>query len=359
MLVASATVAVALTRSDGGDAQTAPPTTTTTAVPLPTTTTTAPRDPRRGNGQPVTFAFGGDVHFEGALRSKLAADPATVLAPIAPVLSSADLAMVNLESAITEGGTAAVKEWTFRTPANALDALRAAGVDVVTEANNHGLDFGAQGLVDSLAARVAKQFPVVGIGANATEAYTPFVTEAKGQRIAMFGATDVIDGEFVTSWTATDAQGGLASTKGDAQARMVAAIQAVRPLVDTVVVFVHWGVEQMDCPTPRQQELAQALTDAGADIVVGSHAHHLQGGGRFNTSFVDYGLGNFVFYNEAGEFGRSGVLTVTATGRDIDSYQWTPARIQGGVATPLPPGAGADAEVAHWNDLRSCTALAP
>lgn len=333
-----------------------PPTSTTSTAP---TTTTTLRDPRRGNGQPVTFAFGGDVHFEGALRVKLAADPSTVLATIAPVLSSADLAMVNLESAITEANTPLVKEWTFRTPANALDALRAAGVDVATEANNHGIDFGPQGLADSLAARAAKQYPVIGIGANATEAYAPYRAEIKGQRIAVFGATDVMGEEHVASWTATDTQGGLASTKYDAQTRMVAAIQAVRPEVDTVVVLLHWGIERQDCPSQRQQELAQALTDAGADIVVGSHAHHLQGGGRFNTSFVDYGLGNFVFFNETGEYGRTGVLVVTATGRDIDSYQWVPARIRSGVATPVPAGPDADAELAHWNELRSCTGLVP
>jgi poly-gamma-glutamate synthesis protein (capsule biosynthesis protein) len=333
-----------------------PPASTTSTAP---TTTTTLRDPRRGNGQPITFAFGGDVHFEGALRTKLGADPATVLAPIAPVLSLTDIAMVNLESAITEGGVAQVKEFTFRTPANSLDALRAAGIDVATEANNHGLDYGPQGLADSLAARTEKQFPVIGIGANATEAYAPYRVDVKGQRIAVFGATDVLGEEHVAPWTATDTQGGLASTKYDAEARMVAAIQAIRPEVDTVVVYLHWGVERTDCPSPRQQTLAQVLTDAGADIVVGSHAHHLLGGGRFNTSFVDYGLGNFVFYNETGEYGRTGVLTVTATGRDIDAYQWTPARIRSGVATPVPPGPDADAELAHWNELRACTGLAP
>ena len=79
----------------------------------------------------------------------------------------------------------------------------------------------------------------------------------------------------------------------------------------------------------------------------------------FNRAFVDYGLGNFVFFNEEGEYGRSGVLQVTATGRHIDSYAWVPARIRDGVATPLGPGADADAELAHWNELRACTGLAP
>jgi poly-gamma-glutamate synthesis protein (capsule biosynthesis protein) len=151
----------------------------------------------------------------------------------------------------------------------------------------------------------------------------------------------------------------MASTKLESLDRMAATVAAWRSQSDTIVVFLHWGVERTDCPTDRQREVAQVLTDAGADIVIGSHAHHLQGGGRFNTAFVDYGLGNFVFYNEQGEYGRSGVLVVTVTGRDIDSYQWVPARIHGGVATPVPAGPEADAEVAHWNELRACSGLAP
>jgi poly-gamma-glutamate synthesis protein (capsule biosynthesis protein) len=349
--------AYSLTRNDDRPRVAAKPHATTTT--LPPTSTTVARDPRRGNGAAVTIAFGGDVHFEGAIRSKLLADPNTVLLPIQPVLSATDIAMVNLESAITEGGVVQPKDFNFRAPATALDALRAGGIDVATEANNHGEDYGPQGLADTLAARAAKQFPVVGIGANATEAYTPFRVDVKGQRIAIFGATDVLDSNYINAWSATDVQGGLATTKEAGQDRMVAAIAAWRPQVDTIVVYLHWGVQHEGCATPRQQELAGILASAGADIIVGAHAHVLLGAGHLGTAFVDYGLGNFVFYNETGEYGRSGVLSVSITGRDVDSYQWIPARIRGGVATPLPPGPDADAELAHWNDLRACTNLTP
>jgi poly-gamma-glutamate synthesis protein (capsule biosynthesis protein) len=347
-----------VTRSDEPSRVAAPDAPRSTTSTGPTTTTTI-RDPRRGNGEPVTLAFGGDVHFEGALRSKLVADPAAVLAPIAPTLSAADVAIVNLETAITEGGAPVPKKRNFRTPAVALDAMRAAGVDAVSVANNHGLDFGPEGLADTLAAAAEKQFPVLGIGNNWNEAFTPYRVDVRGQRITIFAATDVIDSPYETTWDATEAEPGLASTKDDGLARMAANVALARTDSDTVVVFLHWGVERENCPSDRQREVAQALTDAGADIVVGSHAHHLQGGGRFNTAFVDYGLGNFVFYNEQGEYGRTGVLMITATGRDVDSYQWVPARITGGVATPIPPGPEADSELAHWNELRACTGLAP
>ena len=358
VVVVAAVGALALSGSNDSGVSATPrkPKVTTTTLP-PTTTTT--RDPRRGNGTAVTFAFAGDMHFEGVLRTKLASDPAGMFAPIAPVLSSVDIAVVNLESAITEQNTPIPKQFNFKSPPAGLLAFQAAGIDVVNQANNHSIDFGEPGLADTLAAKAASPIPVIGVGANANDAYTPFTTEVRGQRIAIFGATDVMGEEHVAPWTATDAKPGIASTKYESEARMIASIQFIRPAVDTVVVFLHWGVERIGCATDRQKALARALVDAGADIVVGSHAHQLEGAGRLGTAFVGYGLGNFAFYNETGEYGRTGVLKVTITGRDTDAYEWVPARIRGGIPTPLAPGAEYDAEVAHWNELRACTDLTP
>lgn len=324
-------------------------TTTTTAAPSTTTTTAPP--------QPVTFAFAGDVHFEGVLRSRLAEDPAGLLAPIAPVLEQADLAVANLETAITDRGTAATKEYTFRAPATAFTALASAGVDVVNLANNHGVDYGPEGLADTLFAAGSTQMPLIGAGTDTTAAYTPYRTEIAGQRIAVFGATQVLDGNLIDAWTATDSQSGLAYARPADQ--LVAAITAARPDTDTLVVFLHWGTEGETCPTDRQTELADQLVAAGADIVVGSHAHRLQGGGRLGEALVDYGLGNFVFYAPDGSAGaETGVLLVTATGRTIDSYEWVPATIRSGVPTPLE---GEDAAQAQqdWAALRDCAGLNP
>jgi hypothetical protein len=353
--VGVALVIAAIAQSDDSGPEAQPSASTTSRLPPTTTTTTRPR---RGSGQPVTFAFGGDVHFEGGIRSKLDSDPGGMFAPIAPELMAVDVAVVNLETAITERGRPEAKEFNFRAPARALDALKAAGVDVVTMANNHGIDYGPDGLADSLAAKAAAPVGVVGIGANATEAYAPWRTEVHGQRIAVIGASDVIDGALIPRWTATDAQAGIASAKGSDQLRLVGAVMAARTDSDTVVVDVHWGEEGTECPTPRQEELAQSLVDAGADIVVGSHSHRVETAGRLGAALVDYGLGNFVFYNESGTSGVSGVLAVTATGRDIDAYAWKPARIRGGIPTPL-TGPAADQDIAAFDARRTCTNLTP
>ena len=318
-----------------------------------TSTTTTTVRPVRGS---VTLAFGGDVHFEGVLRAKLAADPDHVLDAIAPVLRAADIAMVNLETAITERGVPQPKQYTFRAPPSALQALHAAGVDVATMANNHGVDFGAVGLADSLAAIHTSGFPVVGIGADAAHAYAPHRVTVHGQRIAIIGATQVIDGALIPTWTATATNGGVASAKN--VERLVAAVRAVRSVSDTVVVYLHWGIEGSTCPSSNQRLLAHVLVLAGADVVVGSHAHRLLGAGHLGRAFVDYGLGNFAFYTSGGSGAQTGVLTVTVTGRHVDGYAWSPAVIDGGTPRPL-VSSDAAAATANWVARRACTDLVP
>lgn len=306
--------------------------------------------------KPFTISFGGDVHFEGGLRNRLG-NPRNALGPIARVLSASDLAMVNLETAITTGGTPAPgKQFTFRAPATAFTALKAAGVDVVSMANNHGMDYMQTGLQDSLAAIKASRFPVVGIGKNAAEAYRPFRKTVNGNKVAIIGATQVLDAEFIQSWTATQTQGGLASAKNEE--RLLQAVRNARKTSDTVIVHLHWGTEMQKCPNQAQLSLAPKLVKAGADVVVGGHAHILLGAGYLENSYISYGLGNFVFYNHtAGTTGRTGVLTLTIDGRKVLKDKWTPAEIQGGIPIPL-RGQAAEQATAGWKSLRSCSGLA-
>jgi Bacterial capsule synthesis protein PGA_cap len=343
--------------------------TTTTPLASAATTTAAPRGPR-GSGQAVTFAFGGDVQFPDQLDTdpgdvssgtplaeQLLASPAHVLDPIAPVLSGADLAMVNLETAITtRGEPVAGKNYHFRSPPASFTALRAAGVDVVNMANNHALDYGPVGMQDTFDAIKSSHFPVVGLGHDATEAYRPYRTVIKGQRIAILSALDWLEPDLVDAWSATDTQPGVAFSID--RTRLVAAVQAVRPEVDTLVVFLHWGTEETSCASSEQQDLAATLLAAGADIVVGSHAHRVFGAGHVGPALVAYGLGNFVYWREDGESGRSGVLLVTATGREVDDYSWVPARITHGIPVPQ-TGDAAAADVADWESRRDCSGLSP
>ncbi len=319
-------------------------------------------DPRleaewEGDGQAVTFAFGGDVHFPSGtnLGDRLAADPTTALGPTVPaLLSGADLTMVNFESAMTDGTCPdpQPKEYDFFAPSTALDAFRGAGITLVTETNNHGLDCGLPGLQQALSARSAAGYPVLGIGQDASQAFTPYETTIHGQRIAIVAATQVIDSDLQSAWTATSTQPGLASAYDVSD--LLATVEAVRRVSDTVIVYLHWGTELDACPNPLQEPLAKALVAAGADIVVGTHAHVLLGGGYLGSAYVDYGLGNFAFYDNSPPEDASGSLVITATGRRIDAVDWRPALIQDDLPQPL-TGSAAAAATAAWDSARSCT----
>jgi poly-gamma-glutamate capsule biosynthesis protein CapA/YwtB (metallophosphatase superfamily) len=317
---------------------------------------TAGGEATRSADKPVVLAFGGDVHFEGRIESELRATPRLLLTSIAPVLRRADIAVVNLETAVTNGGTATPKEYTFRAPPSAFAALAAGGVDVASMANNHGMDFGEVGLRDSLAAAKRYRFPVIGIGLNDAQAYRPYRATVNGRRIAVIGATQVLDDHLISAWTAGPGKPGLASAKD--VPRLVRAVRRARASADTVVVFLHWGIELQQCPSSDQRELARQLVAAGADVVVGGHAHRLQGAGRLGEALVGFGLGNFVWYGTSELSTQTGVLLVTIDRRKIVSYAWEPARIVGGTPRPL-SGAQRRAEIASWKSLRRCTGLRP
>jgi Bacterial capsule synthesis protein PGA_cap len=322
--------------------------------PVPSPVAPAP-SPAPAPARPITLAFAGDIHFEGS--SERALDG---FGPITADLRHADLTMANLETAITTRGTATPgKAFTFRAPPSAFSALRDAGIDVVTMANNHGEDYGPVGLQDTLAAIASSHFPTVGIGRDEAAAYRPYVATVKGVRVAIVGATDVLDGNLITAWTASGHQPGVASAIGESRERLVREVEHARREADVVVVYLHWGVETVTCPTSEQESLEHAMLAAGADIVVGAHAHVQLAGGWQRHSYVDFGLGNFVFYAAGGVTAetRSGVLTLTVKGRDVTKAHWSPALIEAGLPAPLTGDEAADGQ-AQWQSLRQCSPLA-
>ncbi|TQN28739.1 poly-gamma-glutamate synthesis protein (capsule biosynthesis protein) [Haloactinospora alba] len=306
---------------------------------------------KSGEAQPVTVAFGGDVHFEGELRQRLDSDPTSALSPVGDAFSDADIAMVNLETAVTEGGTPAPdKQFRFRAPASAFDALDAANADLATVANNHGMDYGADGLRDTLDNAEDAGFPVVGAGESAEEAYSPHVVETNGTSVAFIGATDVLNTNLIDAWTAKEDSAGLASAKGEQRQRLVSAVSSAAEEADHVVTYLHWGAEGDHCPRQHAPGLARELVGAGADAVVGGHAHVLSPGGYIDDSYVHYGLGNFAFYNYQGPTAESGVLTLTLDQGEVTGDSWQPARIEGGVPRPYEGAAAEDART-EWRNL--------
>jgi len=303
----------------------------------------------------ITLAFAGDVHFTGRTASLLD-DPATAFgSSISAVLSAADVAMVNLETAVTTRGTPEPKRFHFRAPPTAYEAVKAAGVDVVSIANNHALDYGRVGLADTLTAAKAAGMPAIGAGADAAEAYSPWITEVRGTRIAFLAFSQVQ--ELWTRWRATETESGIAMTRD--LPRAVAAVKAARQAADVVVVYVHWGLEGNSCPPGEARTFASEMAEAGADMVVGTHAHLLLGDGWLGNTFVQYGLGNFLWWRNDAYSNDTGVLQVTLHGSRIVKTEFVPAFISRTTGQPeVVTGAEKERILQKYEKLRPCTRLA-
>ena len=294
-----------------GCAAPAPP----AAAPTPSATSAAPtthptprRPPavsRQAVGRAVTIVIGGDVDLDRTTRAAIARDG--VDAPwvgIAPLLRSADIAVVNLECAVSRQGRPEPKSYTFRGDPAAVAGAKHAGVDVVSLANNHTLDFGRAALLDTIAAVRAQGIRPVGGGRNLAEAQEAAVLTVHGRRIAFVGMTGIVPAPH---WRATATSPGLAD---DNSARITAQVRRAKSRADIVVAFFHWGVEYTYQASSRQRRAARAAISAGASIVVGAHPHVLQPVEEVDGALVAWSLGNLVFKSRLPSR-RTAMLSVT------------------------------------------------
>ena len=360
-IAACTTTAVSPTAPEGSTPE--PPSASTTSQVIPQAA-----DPRL---RPVRIAVAGDIHFEGVLADRLR-DPATALAPAAAALAAADLAIVNLETSVGTGGAPEPgKRYTFSTGPAAFTALSEAGVDVASMANNHALDFGRSRLPSTLrgvraAATTDPALAVIGIGRDEDEAFAPALTRIDDTTVATLAAS-LADQDPTADptgdWAARGARPGIADATDPS--RLLEEVRRSDGAADVVVVYLHWGIQGESCPSRDQRSIATRLITAGADVVVGTHAHQLQGDGRLGRGYVAYGLGNFAWYSPGTDTtSRTGVLTLTVrppserSGRArVLRATWQPATIgPSGLPAPVAGEAAADFR-ADRQSLRACASL--
>ncbi|AIQ28921.1 hypothetical protein P40081_12650 [Paenibacillus sp. FSL P4-0081] len=248
--------------------------------------------PENSSGGTVKLNFAGDVIFAGKVAELLQKKGYDYsYSALDGMFKKDDLTVVNLETPITTGGVgAANKQFVFKGAPEALDALKSAGVDAVNLANNHTLDQGEEGLLDTLKHLSKRGIPYVGAGKNSKEAYSAQYFERQGIKIALLGFTRVMP---VIEWKAEAGKPGLASVYDSAEA--LKAIAAAKQQADLVVVVVHWGKERMEQYDKTQQTLGHSFIDAGADLVMGGHPHVLQGIEPYKGKWIAYSTGNFIF----------------------------------------------------------------
>lgn len=245
---------------------------------------------------------------------------------VAPVLRAADIAIANLECAVsTRGAPLPGKEFTFRGSPSSLRAMRRyGGVDLVTVANNHTLDYGRLAFADTLSYAHQYGMKTVGGGRNLDAARRPAVFRLGGLRVAFLGYSDVRPPGF-------DAGPTWSGTAPAFPSYISADVHRARSHgADAVFVYFHWGVERAFSPTSRQRLLARIAFDAGATAVLGAHPHVLQPIEQPRPRrLVAWSLGNFVFGANTPGTERTGVLRVRLGRRGGLLYGFRRARIGG------------------------------
>ncbi len=207
---------------------------------------------------------------------------------IRTLLEGADLAIANFENPAPDVFRFHSSGTVFNADPALIEGLANAGIDYVSLGNNHIRDAGAQGILQTIANLDTWQIAHSGAGATLAAARTPALLQAGGVTVAILGYDTIAGGYFATSTRVGSAPLTASNVKED-----VAAARAAG--ADLVIVFPHWGTEYDATPYAGQRNLAHAAIDAGADMIIGNHAHWAAAVEIYAGKPIWYALGNFVF----------------------------------------------------------------
>lgn len=294
-------------------------------TPAPTYEPTVSPTPTKEPFRDVVLLFSGDIYLSEYVTKQY--DKSGIDGIMSKELQNefkaADIAMINQEFTFSTGGTKAKdKQYTFRVDPKYVTAFTDIGIDIVTLANNHTMDFGEEALKDSFTTLQNAGILYSGAGNNLDEAREIRYIEVQDKTFAYLSASRVIP---ETSWNAGANKAGMLTTYDPAN--LVEDIKEAEENSDFVVVYVHWGIERATKPETYQRNLAKAYIDAGADLVVGSHPHVLQGIEYYNSKPIVYSLGNFIFYNA---IAQTAVLKVTVNEENQPTLSLLPAKAENG-----------------------------
>jgi poly-gamma-glutamate capsule biosynthesis protein CapA/YwtB (metallophosphatase superfamily) len=238
----------------------------------------------------MRLALAGDTMLGRGGADALSRDPTALVADaVASEMRECDLCILNLECCVSARGRrwpAPDKPFFFRAPPCAVELLAHLGVDCVTLANNHALDYGEEALLDTIDHLRAAGIAWVGAGANIEAARAPRLLDAGGMRVGIVAFSD-----HPAEFGAVQGRAGIAYARGPGDQRGVdGAIAAARQSADAVLVTPHWGPNMTTEPTREVRAAAAGLLKAGATLVAGHSAHVFHG----TSGAILYDLGDFL-----------------------------------------------------------------
>jgi len=259
----------------------------------------------------VSFAIAGDVIPHEPVRAAAAAAGegsagwSALFADVADVFKSADFGFVNMETPVAPAHSHGSKPFLFDAPIDLIAALKSSGIKIVSFANNHVMDQGWPGFIETREHLREQGMLFAGSGDTAQQAWQPVIVEANGIKVGWLGMTRWLNGNrnpdkddqpHVNFFPYPGESGGA---PGMDEAGVLAAIKAARAQCDLLVVSIHWGIEYSPAPRPEDVDTAHRMLEAGASVIVGHHPHVLQPVESYRTqdgrdTVIFYSLGNFL-----------------------------------------------------------------
>lgn len=245
---------------------------------------------RKSSGT-ITIGLTGDVMLGRLVNENIKkSSDAYPWGTILPELKRKDFILINLETTLTNSTTIVPKVFNFKADPAVVKTLKIGNIQVVNLANNHSLDFGIEGLEETIATLNQAEIAHVGVGMNMSEAQKPVIIVRNGVRIGIIGLTD-----NEPTWIATNTKPGTNYISISSPPKAVfEAVKDLKSKVDICIITIHCGPNMQEYPSEEFIRLAHRIVDAGADIFHGHSAHVVQGIQKYKDRIIIYDSGDFV-----------------------------------------------------------------
>jgi len=304
----------------------------------------------------ITLVAVGDIMLGGSAQEVLLKEGYNYpFKKTAPLLAYADIVIGNLEGPLTSICNSSMdldKQYVFRSPAEKVaPALKQAGFNILSLANNHIMDYGVAGMDDTLQALAQYNIYSAGVGHNIKQSRAGTIINTENGKLGFLSYSLT----FPESFWATENSAGAAFGH---QQQIVDDITRLKKIADSVIVSFHWGREKTTELRPYQPKLAHAAIDAGAAVILGHHPHVLQAIEKYNGGLILYSLGNFVFGSYSQDAINSVVARVTLLNGEFHSAELTPINVLNTEVIFQPEvltGNAASSVINHINQLSRVT----
>ena len=269
----------------------------------------------------------GDMLFDGHIRNHI--DQHGYDYPweyVSEYFKDDDISIGNLETSITRGGKPwPNKQFNFRSDPENIAAMKRAGIDVVSLANNHTLDFGYEGLKDTIDYLNAGNIESLGAGDNIEEATRPIIIEKEKTKIGILAYSRVAPD---AGWWPNSDKAGVASAYDKHLDEVLESIRDTKEKVDLLIMVIHWGKELHEMPREDEVSVAKKMIDMGVDLIAGHHPHVVQGIEIYKGKPIFYSLGNFIFGSRSELSSNTMIAQVNFNHREMESIDIIPLHIE-------------------------------